>query len=90
MSDQLSLFGPEPAPSHDCFRHGPCKTCGATRPASFTGHPFLELVSQECANCNRATLTQILRAGQAGDREAFGCAWDRHSPPRRNRRRRTR
>lgn len=91
MTDtQLSLFEPEPGPRHDCLRDGPCKTCGATRPADFNGPLFLEPVSQECAGCNHATLTEIFRAGQAGDREAFGRAWDRHCPPRRDRRRETR
>jgi hypothetical protein len=77
---QPSLF--DAGPAHDCVRNGPCKTCGATRPVDYPRYMFLEPVSLECHDCNRATLAEIFRAGLAGDGEAYERAWDRHSPPR--------
>jgi hypothetical protein len=82
----MSLFDDEPT-EHDCMRDGPCKTCGATRPAGYAREMFVEPVSGECADCNRATLSEIFRAGQAADREAYDRAWARHYTPRPKRRR---
>lgn len=75
---QLDLFAGPDKPEHDCVRNGPCRTCGATRPDGYPRALFLEPVSFECHECNHATVAEILRAGQAGDRAAFDVAWSRH------------
>ena len=79
MSIQLDLFADEkPAEK--------CKTCGAVRPADYPRRLFLEPVSSECDNCNRATIDEIFRATMARDQPAIDAAWTRHgSPPRRRR-----
>ncbi len=78
MTSQLTLFDdPEPAGrAVGCDR---CKTCGKTRPPGQPGL-FVEPVSQECFDCNHATLAEIFRAAQAGDQAAYSAAWERHYP----------
>lgn len=83
MTIQLELFADPETPRHDRTRNGPCGNCGAVRPDDYTGHMFLEPVSGECHECNMATLAEIIRAGQAGDRAAYEAAWARHYPGRR-------
>ena len=63
------------------MRDGPCKTCGARRPGNYPAALFLQPVSQECFTCNHATVDEILRAGQARDRETYERARPRHYPP---------
>ena len=55
---------------------------GATRPDDYPHAIFLEPVSQECLDCNHATLAEIIGAGLAGDLAAYEAAWARHYPGR--------
>jgi len=81
ISTHLDLFAAPDKPEHDCVTNGPCRTCGAVRPDGYPRAMFLEPVSLECSGCNHATLAEMFRAGQAGDRIAYEAAWDRHYPP---------
>lgn len=80
MTAQPTLFDLPAPPRRDCVRNGPCKTCGATRPADFGQHMFLEPVSHECHACNYSTLDAILDAARRRDRVAYDVAWNRHYP----------
>lgn len=82
---QDALFELPGKPEHACWRDGPCRTCGATRPDGYPRAMFLEPVSGECHECNHATLDEIMRAVRAGDRAAYDEAWARHYPGRRPR-----
>lgn len=78
MTD-LALFDLPTPPRHDCVHDGPCKTCGATRPADYRRHMFLEPVSGECLDCNHRTLAEILQGIR--ERRDVSAAWSRHYPP---------
>ncbi len=65
----------------DRLHDGPCKTCGSTRPAGYTQPLWLEPVSLECLDCNRATLDELHDAWRRGDRAAAAVAYARHYTP---------
>lgn len=87
---QPPLFDLPENPDHDPVRNGPCRTCGATRPATFDGPMFTEPVSLECSACNRKTIDLLMDAVRRGDRAEFDRIYrTRHYPyhPRPRRRR---